>query len=264
MLAVFFCCLLSAMPMFEMTPADVDAYLPALRSTHPEFGARVIEVAKRSLGTPYFNGPLGEGPGAKYDSDPLIDLTRVDCVTFVEQTIALAASSSYKQAFDLLQKIRYKNGVIDFAARNHFMEADWVVNNTFCRSVTEHLGVPTAKASRTLGRKKFFELNKAPELEAKAVDQPMDLVYVPCSEAAAASKALPSPAIVLLVGKVDWLFVLHCGLFIRDESGKGLFYNASSTEKKVVAAPFPEVFENTTRYLGFIAYTINDPLAPNP
>lgn len=263
---ILLCCCASALQIFQMSQADVDTYLTTLRTQQPVFGARVIDVATRSLGTPYFDGPLGEGPGAKYDPDPLMDLTRVDCVTFIEQTIALAASSTYKEAFDLLQKIRYKNGEIAFERRNHFMEADWIPNNAFCHSVTQDLKVPTAKVTRTIGRKKFFDLKKAPELAATATDQTMELAYVPSSEAANAERNLPSPALILFIGKADWLFVVHCGLFVRadaasDDSGKGLLYHASSTEGKVVNTALAAPFDNSTRYLGFIAYAIDDPAA---
>ncbi len=248
-------------PIYQMSPAQVDAYLSELQTRQPDFGARLIDLAKRSVNTPYARDPLGEGPSSQYDKDPLMDLTRVDCVTFVEQSIALAASRSYQNAFDTLQKIRYEGGQIAFERRNHFMIADWVAHNRFCRDVTRELKTPTATVTRTMGRKYFFESKQLPELAQQAKEETLDLAYVPVAEAANAEKNLPSPALILLIGKVDWLFTLHCGLFVRNPEGKGLFYNASSTENKVVADDFLEVFAKTTRYLGFTAYKIQDPCA---
>ena len=254
------CSLLLAMPqIFEMSQASLDEYLNALKVRTPDFGARVVEIAKRSAGTPYVGDPLGEGPNGQYDKDPQMDLTRVDCVTFVEQTIALAASDSYKSAFDTLQKIRYKGGEAAFEKRNHFMIADWIANNKFCRDVSGELKTPTAKVERTMGRRHFFETKNLPDLAKSAVEETIELTYVPSAEAARAEKSLPSPALILFIGKVEWLFTLHCGIFIRDESGKGRLYNASSTEKKVVEADFAPAFENSTRYLGFTAYEIGEP-----
>lgn len=246
-------------PVFELEPGGVDGYLRDLQAGEANFSKRLINVARDSLGTPYFNGPLGEGPDAPYDKDPLMDLKRVDCVTFIEQSIALAASHSYQEAYNLLQKIRYKDGVIDFQHRNHFMEADWVVNNRFCRDVSAKLKTATVEATRTIGRKKLFELCKAPELAASVHDQPLTVTYVPCSEARKAVKRLPNPALILLIGKKDWLFVLHCAFFVREDDGRPMLYQASSTEGKVVATDFAEPFEKSDRYLGFAAYAIEKP-----
>ena len=246
-----------AAPLFEMTPADVDACLARLDTCH--YASRVASLARAAIGTPYAGDPLGEGPGAPVDAGPLMDLSKVDCVTFVEQVLALAAATSYKDAFDTLQKIRYRDGKIAFENRNHFMEADWVVNNAFCKDATGSLGVPTEKATRTIGRRHFYTLKKLEAFAATANDREMTLEYVPVASAAAAEPKFPSPALILLIGKADWLFTLHCGLFIRDDSGAGLFYHASSKQEKVAAVPFPDIFKDTTRYIGFTAYQITSP-----
>lgn len=248
-----------ASPLFEMTPPDVDAYLAGLNARQSRYADRVADLARAAIGTPYAPDPLGEGPGAPYDADPLMDLSKVDCVTFVEQTLALAAAKSYREAFDVLQKIRYRKGEIAFENRNHFMEADWIANNTFCKDVTRSLGAATEKSTRTIGRRHFYTLKQIEKFAATAVDREMTLHYVPAASAALAEINLPSPALVLLIGKADWLFTLHCGLFIRDKDGRGLFYHASSKQEKVAAAPFPEIFKDNTRYLGFTAYEINSP-----
>jgi D-alanyl-D-alanine carboxypeptidase/D-alanyl-D-alanine-endopeptidase (penicillin-binding protein 4) len=244
-------------PLFEMAPGDVDAYLAGIDAQ--AYGDRVAVLARAAIGTNYVGDPLGEGPGAPHDADPLMDLSKVDCVTFVEQTLALAAAKSYQDAFDILQRIRYRNGAIAFENRNHFMEADWIGNNAFCKDVTGSLGAPTEKSTRTLGRKHFYTLKKLDAFAATAIDEEMTLEYVPAGSAAAAETKLPSPALVLLIGKVDWLFTLHCGLFVRDEAGAGLFHHASSKFEKVAAVPFTDMFKDTTRYIGFTAYEINSP-----
>jgi len=254
------CCLMLAVPrIFEMSQTALDEYLKALTARQPDFGARLVDVAERSVGTPYASDPLGEGPGGTVDKDPMMDLTRVDCVTFIEQAIALAASDSYRSAFDTLQKIRYKRGEVAFEKRNHFMIADWIASNTFCRDVSAELKVPTATVKRTMGRKHFFESKNLPDLAKSVKEETLELTYVPNAQAASAEKNLPSPALILFIGKVDWLFTLHCGLFIRGDDGKGRVYNASSTEGKVVAADFAPIFEKTARYLGFTAYKISKP-----
>ena len=252
----------AATPLHEMAPLEVDAYLRGLHAAEPSFAGRVIDIAQRSVGTPYQGDPLGEGSSGKTDQDPLMDLTRTDCVTFVEQTIALASSVSYVDALVNLQRIRYHGPAVAFEHRNHFMTADWVVNNTFCRPISAELGVTPVKVTRTIGRKHFFELKELPERAAESKDPILTLTYVPADLATQAAAQLPSPALVLLIGKVDWLFALHCGLHVRDADGVSRLYHASSKSEAVIAADFAGFFENTTRYIGFAAYALEPPEAP--
>lgn len=247
------------LPIFEMPEPAIDSYLTDLAVRETSFDARLVDVAVRSLGTPYTDGPLGEGLKGEYDNDPLVDLTRVDCVTFVEQTIALAASSSYDEAVRMLQQIRYRHGKVSFENRNHFMISDWIANNGFCRDITQDLGVPTTTISRTISRKDFFKRVGAPGLGGDEPDRTVQLTYVASADGRSAEKSLASPTLVIFVGKVDWLFALHCGLYVRDEDGKGLLYHASSNAGHVVATKFVDYLESSSRYVGFTAYEITEP-----
>lgn len=225
-----------------------------------KFEAALAQQIKASIGIPYKDGPLGEGLGAKYDPDPLIDPAHVDCVTFVEQSIAYAATPSDDAALELLQKIRYAEGKIDFATRHHFFITDWIAHNTFCADITGTLGVATAKATRTISHRAFFEKQKAPELGQNLQDVKQTVAYVPLADGAVAEKQLPPLALLVFVGKIDWLFALHCGFYLRDDAGAGLLYHASSKAGQVVAVPLTEYLaENKTRYLGFTVYTVSQP-----
>lgn len=248
-------------PLVGLDASGVDAYLKRLFQDHPTFEARLGQVLEDSIGTPYFDGPLGEGPTGKYDQDPLVDLTRADCVTAVEQAIAMASADNYPDFFEKLQAIRYKGGVIDFESRNHFMETDWVRNNAFCEPVTKELGVPLASVTRTISRAGFFERVKAPGVGAGTPDEKIAFEYVPSAAVEDAERALPNNSLILFVGqKPDWLFVLHCGIFVRDESGQGRFIQASSKQGAVVSMDLGDyVREQGDRYLGLAAYRIREP-----
>lgn len=257
-LTAFFC---AATPLFQLSQEQLDAYLARQQGTFEE---RLADVAHRSVGTPYAASPLGEGPGGEYDKDPLMDLTRVDCVTFCEQTIAMAASDSYKEASDLLQKIRYRGGKVDFETRNHFMIADWMANNTWCRDVSGDLGVETKALTRTISRRDFFDRVKAPKLGHSIPDQEMTIHYVPAAQASAAVSHLKTPALIIFIGKKpEWLFELHTGLYLPDAQGQGRLYHASSAAKKVVeVASLAEYVESQAdRFLGFMAYRVGNPVA---
>lgn len=255
--------LLGASGVFhELSPAGVDQYLAALRAREGAFAGRLAVVARDSVGTPYAAGPLGEGPSGEYDTDPLMDLSRMDCVTFIEQSVALAASPSHAEAFALLQRIRYAGGRIDYESRNHFMITDWLANNPWCRDITDTLGAPTREVTRTISRRSFFERVNAPELGADTPDVRHTLVYIPRDGVGDALPGMPSPAMVLFVGKLDWLFILHGGLFVRDAGGEGMLYHASSQAGEVVGASLEAYLAGQERYIGMTVYALESPYWP--
>lgn len=250
----------AADPLYEQNEAQMDDYARVQAEAGQSFEARLTAVARDALGTPYQDGPLGEGPEGKYDTDPMVDFGQVDCVTYVEQTVALAAASNYEEMFSNLQKIRYRGGKTDYENRNHFMISDWVANNPFHVDVTGQLGVETDKISRTISRRDFFERVKAPGLGADTPDEEITLSVVPAAKTKQAEKNMPSPSLIVFVGKVDWLFSLHCGLYLRDENGRGRLYHGSSKAGEVVELDLADYMnQQAERYIGFTAYRIDEP-----
>lgn len=264
MLSLLLCLLgASGSPLYAQSPAEVDAYLPALHESRQTFSEALRQVLLDSVGTPYHDGPLGEGPGAPYDADPIIDLSRADCVTFVEQSVALAMARDYASATAGLQQLRYAGGKVDYAQRNHFMIADWIPNNTWCRDISDTLGVPTATVTRTISKADFFRKVKAPDVGQAIPDRDVTVTYVPIAQAPGIVAALDKPALIIFIGHVDWLFALHCGIYVppADGSGPGALYHASSKAGKVAAMDLVAyAAEQSRRYLGFTVYEITPPV----
>ena len=76
-----------------------------------------------------------------------------------------------------------------------------------------------------------------------------------------AEKVIPEPALIIFIGKkVDWLFALHCGFFLRDEKGVGRLYEASKKLGYVAEMDLGDyVREQGDRYLGFTVYRVTEP-----
>ena len=71
---------------------------------------------------------------------------------------------------------------------------------------------------------------------------------------------MPSPSLIVFVGKVDWLFSLHCGLYLRDENGRGRLYHGSLKAGEVVEVDLADYMnQQADRYIGFTAYRIDEP-----
>jgi N-acetylmuramoyl-L-alanine amidase-like protein len=121
---------------------------------------RVEAISALFLGVPYKLGALGEGPDGEFDRDPLIRFDAFDCTTFVETVMALSLDSDLDSAMRTLQKIRYKDGQIGYATRNHFIEVDWVPNNVragYLRDITSDVaGRSAIKVSHTVSKRKWY------------------------------------------------------------------------------------------------------------
>ena len=68
---------------------------------------------------------------------------RFDCVTYVEEVMALAWHADLDEAIAALQRVRYTNGVIDYGRRRHITMAQWIPENIAAghvRDVTRELG----------------------------------------------------------------------------------------------------------------------------
>ena len=198
-------------------------------------GAHGATIGEQYVGARYVNNPLGEGYGT--DADPLIRTNAFDCTTFVET--ALANGDVNK-----LTKIRYKNGVVDFVNRNHFVETDWLPNNT------DIVSDVTSKYGRTAVRRVKIDranwLKKNYNVESRTAHQNVNLNYIPYRTVKKINNT--EPLVVLFISdkyKTDNslgtdLAVMHMGFLLPD----GTLRHASSEQGRVVDTNFYEYVAN--------------------
>lgn len=240
----------SAKPMAKslstLTPQELDTWLATLQKQ--PFSQRIAQVSERALGTPYFLGPLGEGPGAPYDAKPLIDLTRVDCVTFCEQTLALALAKNYPEAVRILQNIRYKQGKIAMEYRNHYFMADWVPNNRWLvKDITASL--PGAQPlTRTISHRTLFANQGFKGIQVQEPDRTLTVHYIPDTALDKVLPRLQSGDIGVFIQDMPGIFASHTGFMIQNAQGKMVFRNATSIgPKQVTDLPWPELLSYLTQ-----------------
>ena len=92
-------------------------------------GEIVARIGRTFVGNPYVPGTL-EAPGAE---KLVVNLRVFDCVTFVENSLALArtirARGDYRDYIAELARIRYRDGHIDgYPSRLHYF-SDWIADN---------------------------------------------------------------------------------------------------------------------------------------
>ncbi len=183
------------------------------------------------LGAKYINSPLGEG--VLPDTDPLIRFDAFDCTTFVETVLA---NGDVKK----LNQIRYKNGTIDFVSRNHFIESDWLVNNSnLVENISSEFG-KTAVRHVKIDKKSWFK--KTHNIDTDFETQDIALEYLPYN--AFDDIFVSEPMIVLFVtdntkihDKIGTdLAVVHMGFLMPN----GVLRHASSAQGRVVDVNFNE------------------------
>ena len=91
-----------------------------------DLGQRIDRLSEVLLGRAYVEGSLGGGP--ELPEELRISLSSFDCVTFIETVLALAFARTIEEFIATVRGIRYEDGEVDWARRNHYM-VDWARNN---------------------------------------------------------------------------------------------------------------------------------------
>lgn len=229
-----------------------------VRRPHGALAQRIVEVTDAFVGAPYLLSPLGEGPGAVPDPDPLLRLDAFDCTTFVETAMALALANDLPEARRLLEVIRYREGRVDYLARRHFPEAEWIpelVALGFLKDVTRQLGgadVVSEKKQLDLAVWKKNRNAKTPPLpDARIPRGEFALDVWPLRAARAGQDKIPVGT-VLHVVRVDFasvpVRVSHQGLVIEKGGQRYLRHAADRMYHAVVDEPLDHFFARMEKY----------------
>ena len=176
------------------------------------------------------------------DPDPRLRFDSVDCVTFVEETIALSLARRPEELLPLLDGIRYRGGTPSYASRKHLMEADWLPGNAeagYVADVTAALGGKDAvTAEKVLVRASW----ESPTAQALALPESahstgrFPLGLLPLERVLAHAAAFPSGTVLLVVredGPSHITRVSHLGLVVQ-RGGKTYLRHATSVPPKAV------------------------------
>jgi len=119
----------------EAARRRIDAVILMARDL-PTMAARIDFISRAFIGTRYRGHTLIGGPHRPERFVVRDDC--FDCVTYCETVLAAARSKRLSDFVPELRRIRYRNGVVSWRARNHYF-ADWSTNNVangICARVT--------------------------------------------------------------------------------------------------------------------------------
>lgn len=245
---MLFCCAGTFISCAQGTQSDkgiFESYLNSVQ-TVDELCSDILmdETAKFFLGVPYVGKTL------EYEPERLIvNLREMDCMTFVENVLALAEASasgtpSWQTYLEKLQQIRYRDGKIeDYTSRLHYT-SDWIYENEkkgLIADITKEIGgVPLAMDVSFVSThpESYMQLQSHPEYIAVMAKKEKEInsrqyYYIPKEEIDKREAQIRTGDIVCFVTSIKGLDISHVGI-IHKEGDKMTFIHASSGKKRVI------------------------------
>lgn len=192
-------------------------------------GALVARIGRTFVGTPYVPQTL-ELAG---EERLIINLRALDCVTFIENSLAIARAArrggGFAEFLQELQRIRYRTGEIaGYPSRLHYF-SEWIAANQekgLVTEITREIGgvrdpeplnfmSGNRSAYRQLGDQKAFE-------EIRALEQRLSNVpryYIPEQAIGSVADRIRDGDIIAATSSVPGLDVAHTGIAVW-EAGK--------------------------------------------
>lgn len=236
----------------ETTIANIDrTILKDYFTGSPSYKSGYIEdileqTALFFQGRPYVTNTLD----LNKDEALVVNLREMDCITFVENVLALSLSTfndslSEDYFVEKLTEIRYRNNEIaDYASRLHYT-SDWIFENqknNLLENISEELGgkKETKQINFMSSHQNAYKqlanddvmLDKIAQSE-KIINNRGGFYYLPKDLIEKKAKDIPHMAIIGIVTAIPGLDTSHVG-FAFHKDGKLTFIHASSLKMKVV------------------------------
>ena len=192
----------------------------------------VVEIGKSFLGTEYVAHTL-ETEG---DEQLVINLTGLDCSTFLETTIAMArcikkSKTTFQDYQNELAFIRYRDGKIDkYPSRLHYF-SDWIYNNqqkSIVKDITKEIGGKPIKFKldfMSRNPKYYAQLKENPEFIAIIKKQEEEInsreyYFIPEKDIEKIENKIQTGDLIALTTPEKGLDIGHVGIAIKMDDGR--------------------------------------------
>lgn len=204
------------------------------------------QTAKFFLETPYVGSTLDQ----KEDETLVINLSEMDCVTYVENVLALSLAVrehnlSQTSFIENVKKIRYRNNeIVDFASRIHYT-SDWIMENeknALIKNISKELmGKKETKKIDFMSthRSAYNQIANNDPLFSKIIEMEQEVnsrggfYYLPKELIATKANEIPHMSVVGFATAISGLDTSHVG-FAFHKNGELTFIHASTLKHKVV------------------------------
>jgi hypothetical protein len=238
-------------------------------------GDLVATVGRHFLGFPYKAKSL-ERPG---DETLVVDLSGLDCTTFVETSLAMARAvrlgTPHVDGFvRQLQTIRYRDGeVTGYPSRLHYF-SDWLHDNArrgLIEEITENLGgvrQPLALNFMTQHPSAYMQMQNPANVTAmRAIEETISArphFQLPKDRIAEVESRIQTGDIIALVTTVPGLDIAHVGMAVRENDGRIHLLNAPMPGRRVEVSrePLADLIKDAKGYTGIRVARPLEPKAP--
>lgn len=207
---------------------------------------KIVNATTTLLGTPYNNQTLNMN--ALSTERLIIDLTAVDCMTFIEYSEAFKHADDAEQFVSNLEKIRYVDAHVAFNQRRHFF-SDWAQGDSkIATDITTQLSPHTISVNKQLNKKNNGELI-IPTIKIK----PRVIRYIPTQFIDKnVLQLLKTGDYVGIYSPTSGLDVSHVGIVIR--SGDKVIFRHASSQRKNLRVMDVELFSYLQGKSGMIVF----------
>lgn len=192
----------------------------------------VADIGKTFIGTKYVAHTLED----KGEEQLVINLSGLDCTTFVENALVFArliktGKTSFKDYENELQKIRYRNGIINgYTSRLHYF-TDWIYDNIkkgIISDITELVGGKQYKFRlnfMSTHPESYPQLKGHPEFireirQKEAEISRRNYFYVPKERVGFIENQIGNGDIIAFTTSIPGLDVSHVGIAVRMEDNR--------------------------------------------
>lgn len=233
----------------------------------------IIEIGKSFLKTEYVAHTL-EKEG---DEQLVINLTGLDCTTFLETTLTFArcikkGKTSFEDYQNELTFIRYRDGKLDkYPSRLHYF-SDWIYNNqqkSIIKDFTEEIGGKEIKFNLNFmseNPKYYKQLQDNPEYIPVISKQEKDInsrqyYYIPEDDIEKLESEIQTGDLIALTTSDKGLDIGHVGLAIKMDNGRIHFLHAplAGSKVQITETPLSDYAKKIKKHTGIIVLRVIEP-----
>jgi hypothetical protein len=226
----------------------------------------IVEVGKSFIGTNY----LSLGLEKDGDEQLVINLTGLDCTTFLENSLVLARcikkqKTTFEDYMNELQLIRYRDGVIDkYPSRLHYF-SDWIYDNVkkgIIKDVTKEIGGEKIKFEinfMSTHPESYKHLQENPDFIPVIKKQEKEIscreyYFIPKSELKSEEYQIHNGDLIAITTTVEGLDIGHTGIAVKMDDGRIHLLHAptENTKVQITEIPLSEYLMKYKRHSGVI------------
>lgn len=214
---------LTGLALASSLPPNLETAVHASRALTS--AQRIDQLSGVLLGAQYALDPLGEGVAP--DTDPMVRYDAFDCLTYVEEVLALSLSTTPTEADAIRSAMRYGANPPAYTSRHHFMSLQWLPVNIaqgYLTDIGERFGT-TTPLRKTVDDRIWNTWNgrsRFQHTDEELPRGPMALNVLPLEKAIERAQDIPTGTLVLTV-REDWwwrpIWVSHVGFVIQSPEG---------------------------------------------